>query len=79
MSLHCSIRVGGSLSPDWSDRMGGMSIKTLRSGDYTESLLEGILPDQAALHGVLSTLGDLKFAVLSVHATPENPPAFFNP
>jgi hypothetical protein len=61
------ISVQGLIDPDWSDRLGGMTI-----GLVTEeacppvTTLKGELSDQAALAGVLNTLYELHLPVLSV-------------
>jgi len=61
------IRVLGELDKKWSDRLGGMSI-TINRQDKQESvtILVGTLRDQAALAGVLCTLYELHYPVLSV-------------
>jgi hypothetical protein len=38
----------------------------LAGGEAVETVLEGDVTDQAALTGVLSTLGDLNLAIISV-------------
>ena len=61
------IRVKGFLDESWSDRMGGMSITTPNLGDREQvTTLVGILVDQAALAGVLSTVYMLGLPLLSV-------------
>jgi len=47
------IRVQGVIPDDWIDRLGGLQITVINSQVVT---LEGWLPDQAALAGVLDTL-----------------------
>lgn len=59
------IRVGGALRDTWSDRLGGMRI-TPDDINPGCTLLEGTLPDQAALLGVLNGLYDLGMPLLSV-------------
>ena len=54
------IVVQGAIPEGWGDRLGGMHIMTV-SGDQTT--LEGWLPDQAALKGVLDTLYNLHLRV----------------
>jgi len=57
----------GRVPLDWSARLSGMDItrsNTLQNGERTT--LVGRLPDQAALSGVLNTLYDRQFPVLSV-------------
>jgi hypothetical protein len=70
ISLHepatCVIRVRGALSSDWSDRLGGLRIIVIRTGRHTVTELVGRLTDQAALHGVLSTLYELGLPLLTV-------------
>lgn len=66
----CVIRVRGALSSDWSDRLGGMRITVVHAGRHTMTEFVGRLTDQAALHGVLSTLYELGLPLLSVECTP---------
>jgi hypothetical protein len=70
----CVIRVRGALSSDWSDRLGGLRIMVVRAGHHTVTELVGRLTDQAALHGVLSTLYELGLPLLSVECTPTSGP-----
>ncbi len=59
------ICVRGKLEASWTDRLEGMSVRLLTSEDNaTLSILEGELMDQAALHGVLTTLYNLHFSLL---------------
>ena len=61
------ICIGGYLPKRWSDRLGGMTITTHdRAGEMPVTTLSGWLPDQAALLGVLNTLYNLRFPLLSV-------------
>ena len=61
------VRVRGVLDTSWSDNLNGMSIVTDYEGDNIPiSILTGRLADQAALTGVLNSLHDLGFALLSV-------------
>lgn len=65
------IRVEGSLDPSWSDRLGGLAItSTGKFGVETTTLLEGELPDQGALMGVLNTLHELHLSVEAVESRP---------
>ena len=66
----CVIRVRGALSSDWSDRLGGLRIIVIRAGRHTITELVGRLADQAALHGVLSTLYELGLPLLTVECMP---------
>ena len=61
------IRVQGALDAAWSDRIEGMNITNTTPGDgAAQTTLVGWLRDQAALSGVLNTLYELHFPVLSV-------------
>ena len=60
------IRVQGHLGEGWSDRMGGMRIATARKPDGRVVTTLCGLADQAALSGVLNSLYDLGFSLLSV-------------
>ena len=57
------IAVQGVIPEGWGDRLGGMRIMTV-SADQTT--LEGWLPDQAALKGVLDTLYNLQLRLDTV-------------
>ncbi len=58
------IRVKGHLDESWTDWLNGLAIHHEPGGDL---LLNGSLPDQAALHGVLNRLGDLGVQLISVN------------
>jgi hypothetical protein len=58
------IRVKGHLSPQWSDWFEGFTITNCEDG---EALLSGIIPDQAALYGLLSKISNLGLPLLSVN------------
>ncbi len=75
MPFHCTIRIGGQLGREWSERLHGLKVTNLAADDFVETTLEGILPDQAALQGVIATLGDLNLEVRSVHTSPASTPS----
>lgn len=51
------ILVYSQLTPEWSDRLQGMTVSTVEDKRYgTVTELYGLLPDQAALMGVLNQL-----------------------
>ena len=51
----------------WSDRLAGMEITPVKSSDpQQQSLLEGVLKDQAELNGVLETLYKLHLIIVKV-------------
>ena len=61
------IKIQGVLDRNWSDYYGGMTIEY--EGDpkqYAMSILTGKLADQSALIGVLNSLHDIGYPILSV-------------
>ncbi len=57
------IRVRGHLSKKRAEWFDGLSIENQPNG---EALLTGPIPDQAALHGLLTRIRDLGLPLLSV-------------
>ncbi len=57
------IKIQGRLDPRWSDWFAGMRITPLENG---ETLIAGVLPDQAALHGLLERIRDLNLTLISL-------------
>ena len=62
-AYHYRIRVKGVLDSKWAEWFGGMTITPTSPG---ETLLEGSVIDQAALHGILATIRDLGLVLLLV-------------
>ena len=61
------IRVRGRVASRWRDRFEGMVVSTSPPGqEPVMTTLQGELPDQAALMGVLVGLYDLQFPLESV-------------
>jgi hypothetical protein len=60
---HYQIRVCGTLDPHWSGWFAGLTVTPDADGN---TLLEGLLADQAALYGVINRLRDLGLALLGV-------------
>lgn len=58
------IIIKGHLDPYWSEWFAGLKLTQLE-GD--ETLLSGMLPDQAALHGLLEHIRDLNLTLISVN------------
>ena len=58
-----AIRVEGHLDAHWSEWLEGMTITHEESGT---TLLEGAVPDQSALLGLLCKLGDLHLSSLTL-------------
>ena len=61
---HYQIRVRGHIDPTWQDWLFGLTIDHTPAG---ETLLTGLLVDQAALQGVLTNLYNLGYPLLSVN------------
>jgi hypothetical protein len=64
MPEHYEIRVRGYLDQRWSEWFAGLRLAHL---DTDETLLSGLLPDQAALHGLLERIRDLNLTLISVN------------
>ena len=58
------IRVKGQIDEHWSDWFEGL---TIRHTDQNETVLTGPVVDQAALHGLLAKLRDLRLPIVSVN------------
>ncbi len=66
---HYEIRIKGHLDNRWANWFEGLTITALDNG---ETLLTGLVVDQAALHGLLRKVRDLGMPLLSViHVEPE--------
>jgi hypothetical protein len=63
MPEYYEIKVKGHLDARWSDWFAGMKLTHLE-GD--ETLFAGLLPDQAALHGLLERIRDFNLTLISV-------------
>ncbi len=63
MPEYYEIKIKGHLDQYWSDWFAGLTLSHL-AGDVT--LLSGVLPDQAALHGLLERVHDLNLILISV-------------
>lgn len=57
------IKIKGHLDEHWSDWLGGLEIT---QDEHGNSFLTGIVPDQAALHGILNQIHDLGLILISI-------------
>jgi len=57
------IRIKGHINEEWSDWLGGLSIS---HSDPEATVLTGLVPDQAALYGIISRLRDLGLELSAV-------------
>jgi hypothetical protein len=60
------IKIKGHLGAQWKDWFDGMSVTQEESN---ETVLSGLVVDQAALHGLLKKVRDLGLTLLSVNRT----------
>ena len=61
---HVEIRVKGQIDRRWSDWFDGLTISHSGTG---ETVLTGVVPDQAALYGIISRLRDLGLELASMN------------
>lgn len=65
-AIYC-ITILGQLSQAWSKDFGNLTIETIDDADHwAQTTLTGLLPDQAALFGILNHLYGLGFPLVSV-------------
>ncbi len=65
MSEYYEIMIRGHLDQRWSEWFEGLNISH-QEGDMT--LLSGLLPDQASLHGLLERIRDLNLKLISINS-----------
>ena len=61
--LKIEIRVKGEIDQRWAEWFGGLSLSHSVAG---ETLLSGLVPDQAALFGIICRLRDLGMELIMV-------------
>jgi len=59
------IRVKGQINSQWSEWFGGL---TISHSDPEETVLSGLIQDQAALYGIISCLRDLGLSMYSLRS-----------
>lgn len=64
------IRIQGHLSQQWTDWFDGLIITLEEDGN---TLLDGPVVDQSALHGILKRIRDLGMPLLSVNSVDSDP------
>jgi hypothetical protein len=62
------IKVEGHLDERWSDSLSGFALTVEEAGPEKQpaTVLRGVVADQAALRGILTTLWDLNLALISL-------------
>lgn len=64
MPEYYEIKIRGRLDPGWSDWFAGLKLTYMGK---EETMLSGLLPDQAALHGLFERIRDLNLTLISVN------------
>ena len=65
------IRLKGHLDSRWAAWFDGLSLTNERDGS---TLIQGPVPDQAALHGLLQKVRDMGLPLISVTQVPSDQP-----
>jgi len=65
-------RVNGRLSQRAASWFEGMDISVDRAHTPAQTIIQGHIPDQAALHGLISRIRDLGLTLVSVNQIEQN-------
>jgi hypothetical protein len=57
------IRIRGHIGENWASWFDGLTLRRIESGD---TIISGVIPDQAALHGILMIVRDLGLTLVEV-------------
>ena len=63
MPEYYEIKIKGHLDQTWSNWFAGMTLTHLKDN---QTRLSGMLPDQAALHGLIERIRDLNLVLVSI-------------
>jgi hypothetical protein len=66
------IKISGRVDADWSDFMDDVDLSVSQESGATLTTITGVVPDQAALFGLLCHLRDLGLALVSVELLSED-------
>ena len=66
--LQVEIHFKGTISKQWSDWFDGL---TISQSDPGETMLTGLVADQAALYGIIARLRDLGLKLISLSSKEE--------
>lgn len=61
--LSCRVVLAGALPPTWAEWFPGLDVHGAPDGD---TILRGQLRDQAALHGMCTTIRDLGLSIVEL-------------
>ena len=61
-----SIRIAGRVNDGWSDFMSNLDESWEQENGVTITIINGIVADQSALHGLLEHIRDLNLTLLTV-------------